>query len=85
MSLVRRRVDALMTSTDATSVCADFFNIDGRCHDLDVVETELTTLRDNLAIYHNHAAAVVEQSVTITSLKVAVEIYTAAFPGSFSD
>jgi hypothetical protein len=74
-----------MTTTDAASVCADFFNINGRCHDLNIVETELTALCNNFAIYDNHTAAIVEQSITIASLEVAVKIYTTAFPRCFSD
>jgi hypothetical protein len=57
-------------------VRAYLFNINRCADDLDVIERELATLGDNLAIKSDHGTSVVIETIPVTALLVRIEIHT---------
>ena len=61
---------------DDGAVSTDVLEVECGGDDLDVVQTELGALRDNLAITGNHGAAVVVKAVAVASLLIRVQVDT---------
>lgn len=84
-AMVPLRSCGLHAPTALRSMCADVLDINSRGNHFDIVQRELTALRNDMAIDGDHGTTVVVEPVTIASLLVGIEVNATELQFEVSD